>query len=450
MPKIYKIHRGLDLPLKGSPQKQMMTLPSVSMFAVCPSDFRVLNPRLLVKAGDKVDIGTPVIQSKQDERILITAPVSGVIKDIVRGEKRILEAILIESDQKMTAIDYGMKNIELLDSTEIKKHLLLAGLWPLIRQRPYSIIANPDDMPKAIFISGFDSSPLRADVEFQLEGKEKDFQAGIDILGKLCDGKINLSLHYKQNSETFFRSFKGIEFHLFDGPHPSGNISVQINRVSPLNKGEVIWTLSPWSVAAIGHLFLARKVDLSKRIAVGGSELKETGYVDIISGCHISQMLSGLFSNSNIRLISGSVLTGTNISENGFLRFYDEKISAIKEGNYHEFLGWATPGLGKFSVSKTYFSWLTPRKQYELDANYHGSNRAFVVTGEYEKVFPLDIYPVHLLKAILAKDIELMEKLGIYEVVEEDFALCEFVCTSKIESQQIMREGIDLMIKEMN
>lgn len=450
MPKIFTIRRGLDIPLKGSPHKQKMELSTGSLFAVCPPDFRILNPRLLIKEGDCVEIGTPVVQNKLDERILLTSPVSGTIKQIVRGDKRFLEAILIESDGKLDSREFGIHDIKSMNSTEIINLLLNAGLWPLIRQRPYGVIANPDDKPKAVFISGFDSSPLSSVIEYQLEGKEKEFQAGIDVLTKLCEGRINLGLHQKSNDKTFFYQFSGIDIHMFDGPHPSGNISVQVNRVDPLNKGELVWTVSPWGITAIGSLFLTGKVSFAKRISVGGSELKDTGYADVISGCQIGEMLSQNYTCENVRLISGSVLNGTNIGKDGFLRFYDEKVSVIKEGDYYEFMGWAKPGFGKFSMSKAYFSWLSPGKQYELDANYHGSNRAFVVTGEYEKVFPFDIYPVQLLKAILAKDIDLMEKLGIYEIVEEDFALCEFVCTSKIESQQIVRDGIDLMLKEMN
>jgi Na+-transporting NADH:ubiquinone oxidoreductase subunit A len=320
----------------------------------------------------------------------------------------------------------------------------------LIRQRPYSIIADPKNEPKAIFISAFDSAPLAADIAFLVEGMEKEFQAGIDALSKLTGGKIHLGLKEGAAAGAFFTRVKGVQLNYFSGPHPAGNVGIQIHHVDPINKGEVVWYLDPPAVVTIGKLFLEGRYDASRRIALAGGEVEKPRYFKVFAGCNIYPLVKDNRKSTSIRYISGNVLTGTQIDKEGYLGFYDRMITLIPEGNYHEFLGWAMPRFNKFSNSKTFFSWMFPGKKYNLDTNINGGHRAFVLTGEYEKVFPMDIYPLQLLKAILVKDIDRMENLGIYEIDEEDFALCEFIDASKTEMQAIVREGLDFLRKEMS
>ncbi len=327
--------------------------------------------------------------------------------------------------------------------------LLKSGAWPFLKQRPYGIIANPADQPKAIFISGFDSAPLAPDMDYVLTGEAEAFQKGIDVLRQLT-GKVHLSMNDQPAATSILQKVKGVEFHTFKGPHPAGNVGVQIHHIAPLNKGDVVWTIDLQHIVSLGRLFLKGVYDVSKVIALVGSEVKKPRYFRMISGACIKPLHDYINTAGSPRYISGNVLTGTNIGAEGFLGFYDSMISVIPEGDHYEFLGWANPfRMKKFSVSRSYFSWIFPDKEYALDTNINGGQRAFVMNGEYEKVLPMDIYPVYLLKAILAEDIDKMEQLGIYEVVEEDLALCEFVCTSKIDVQDILRKGINLMIKEM-
>jgi Na+-transporting NADH:ubiquinone oxidoreductase subunit A len=320
----------------------------------------------------------------------------------------------------------------------------------LIRQRPFGVIANPKQKPKSIFISAFDSNPLAPDNDFIIDQDAGNFQVGLDALRKLTDGDVHLNTHEEKTVSKVFTEANGVTINKFSGPHPSGNIGVQIHHIDPLNKGEVVWYLYPQDVQIVGRLFNQGRFDASRVVALTGSQVKSPAYYKTIIGCSVKNLLAhgGLKEGVN-RIISGNVLTGNVISADDYLGFYDTQLTVITEGNEPEFMGWLTPGLDKFSMSRSFFSWLTPSKKYSLNSNLHGEERPFVVTGEYEKVFPMDIYPVHLLKAIMIEDVELMEKLGIYEVAEEDFALCEFVCTSKIESQDIIRKGLDLIRQEM-
>lgn len=450
MQKVIKIRKGLDIKLKGDVNAEDIRNYHPDLYAVEPECFRLMNPRLLVKEGDVVECGTPVIQNKLDERIFLTSPVSGIVKRIVRGEKRKLLSIEIESDKKENKISFGSANPLSIDRTEIKDKLLKSGLWPMIRQRPYAIIANPDDEPRDIFISGFDSSPLWASDYLFIQKNANAFQTGIDVLKKLTGGSIYLGLHDKISNKEVYSGFKNIETNIFSGPHPSGNVGVQIHKISPINKGDVVWYLYPQDVIAIGTLFLTGYREIKRFVSVVGSELKNTHFVEMPAESSVEWLLNGNLKDDNVRVISGNVFTGFNIGKQGFLSYYDTMITVIPEGDYYDFFGWAAPGFNKHSASRTFTAFLTPKRKFRLDTNYHGGERAFVLSDQYDKVFPFDILPVYLLKAILAGDIEKMEKLGIYEVAEEDFALCEYVCTSKIESQQIIRNGIDLMIKEMS
>ena len=448
MSEVIKIKRGLDIKLAGEAGKKVEKVVS-DKYAIKPTDFHGVFPKMLLSEGAAVKAGTPVFFDKYRENIVFSSPVSGKIAEVHRGAKRKILEIRIESDGKMDYEDFGKEDAKNLPRERVIQKLLKSGIWPCIRQRPYSVIANPDETPKAIFISGFSSAPLAPDYAYLLEGKEKAFQAGIDAIVKLTAGKVHINLA-EGNNPTVFTGAKGVQINYFKGPHPAGNIGVQIHHLDPVNKGDIVWYLNPQAVAIIGTLFLEGKYDASKRIALSGSEVTNPHYYDVLTGCNIFPIVKDNRKSTNIRYISGNVLTGTKIEKEGYLGFYDNQLTLIPEGDYYEFLGWAMPRLNKFSYSKTFFSWLTPNKKYVLDTNINGGHRAFVLTGEYEKVFPMDIYPMQLLKAIMVKDIDRMENLGIYEVDEEDFALCEYIDASKTEMQATVREGLDFIRKEMS
>jgi Na+-transporting NADH:ubiquinone oxidoreductase subunit A len=312
------------------------------------------------------------------------------------------------------------------------------------------VIASPDDIPRDIFISAFDTSPLAPDMKFIVEGEEKNFQTGINVLNKLTSGQVHLSIDAENTVSDVFLKAEGVNLHRFSGPHPAGNVGVQIHHIAPINKGEVVWVINPVGVIILGRLFNEGVYDCSHLVALTGSEVISPRYYKMLSGASIEPLTHNNLKSENIRYISGNALTGERIYKTGFLGFYDNQITILTEGNHHEFVGWALPGFNKFSISRTFLSWLNPHRKYRINTNYNGGERAFVMTGQYEKVLPMDILPVQLIKSILIEDIDMMEKLGIYEVVEEDLALCEFVCTSKIEVQSILRKGLDLMRREMS
>jgi Na+-transporting NADH:ubiquinone oxidoreductase subunit A len=448
MSKDIRIKKGLDIKLKGKAEKVISVASRSKVFAINPSDFQGVIPKLTVKVGDKIKAGEPIFFSKKMEEIKFTSPVSGEIIEINRGAKRKILDIKIAADATDSYKDFGIKNPTELSSEEVKAHLLASGCWPFIKQRPYDVVANPADQPKAIFISSFSSAPLATDDSFALANDKKEFQTGIDALKKLTTGKVHLSVDGTTNS--FFNDTKGVEIHKVFGKHPAGNVGVQIHFINPINRGEKVWVINPQDVAIIGRLFLQGKFDATRVIALAGSEVSKPQYFRTTLGADVNSLISENVPNSNVRVISGNVLTGTNISKVKFLGFYDNLLSVIPEGNHYTFLGWH-PFIGnnKLSINRAFFSWLTPNKEYNLDTNLNGEERAFVVTGEMEKVMPMDIYPMQLLKATMANDIEKMENLGIYEVAPEDFALVEFVSTSKIEAQEIIRRGLELMVEEV-
>lgn len=450
MSKIIKLRKGLDVNLQGKAEKISTQLPMASEYAVSPLDFEGVTPKLLVKVGDKVKAGTPLFFSKSDERVLFTSPVSGTVSAVNRGEKRRILNVVVAADAKQTYEEFEIPDLAKANREDVIALLLKSGLWAMIIQRPYGIIANPSDKPKAIFVSAFDSAPLAPDYNYILSSEKNNVQKGLAVLGKLTDGKVHLSVRAKAEGDAAF--YKGVELHTFEGKHPVGNVGVQIHHIDPINKGERVWTVNIQDVAIIGRFFNEGKLDMSRTIAVAGSEVMHAQYYRIISGAPIASILKGNIQKQgegqSVRIISGNVLSGVKTSLDGFIGFYANMITVIPEGNHYETLGWLMPRFNKFSVSRAYFSWLCPKKVYNLDTNLNGAERPFVVTGLYEQYLPMDIYPTYLLKAILAEDIDKMENLGIYEVVEEDFALCEFVDPSKIEMQQIIRNGINLMIKE--
>ena len=448
MSNTFSIRKGLDIKLLGEAEKTIKEIPT-NVCAIKPPDFHGVFPKLLVKEGDEVKAGTPLFYNKYKENILFTSPVSGKVREVRRGAKRVLLEVSVDAAPDQEFVDFGAADPNSLDKAAIIEKMLKSGVWPFVRQRPYSIIANPDDDPKAIMIPAFDSAPLAPDFDLIVEGQEADFQAGVDALKKLTGGKVYLNISDKQSSQVF-NNAKGVEINTFSGPHPAGNVSTQISRISPLNRGEVVWYLRPQEVLSIGRLFTQGKLDPSRIIALTGSEIEKPVYYKTILGASISGMTDGNVRDGKLRYISGNALTGTKIEKTGFVGFYDSQITVIPEGDHSEFLGWAMPRINKFSFYYTFLSWMMPRKKYRLDTNYNGGERAFILTGKFEQVFPLDIYPMQLVKSIMIEDIDQMENLGIYEVDEEDFALCEFISTSKINLQKTVREGIDLMIKEMS
>ncbi len=450
MSKIITLRKGLDINLQGKAQESLRDLPQAAEYALSPLDFEGVTPKLLVKAGDEVKAGTPLFFNKYNERVIFTSPVSGKVAAINRGEKRKVLSVTVTPDAEQAYELFACPDPAAASRDEIVGLLLRSGLWPMIMQRPYGIIADPSAMPKAIFVSAFDSAPLAPDYNFALRDEMKNLQTGIRVLGKLTEGKVHLSVRAK--AEGSMASLAGAELHTFAGKHPVGNVGVQIHHIDPVNRGETVWTVNIQDVAIIGRLFNEGRVDMTRTVAVTGSEVEKPAYVRTIAGARVDSILGGNVKaqkeGDSVRIISGNVLTGTKTAMDGFLGYYANQLTVIPEGDKYELLGWAMPRFKKFSVSRAYFSWLCPKKEYELDTNLNGGERPFVVTGLYEQYLPMDIYPMYLLKACLAGDIDKMENLGIYEVTEEDFALCEFVDPSKIEIQQIIRDGINLMIKE--
>ena len=450
MSKIITLRKGLDINLQGKAVEKLVKLPLAPEYAVSPLDFEGVTPKLLVKAGDRVKAGTPLFFNKYNERVVFTSPVSGTVSAINRGEKRCILNVTVQADATQTYEEFAKLNVQTASREEIIDLLLKSGLWPMIIQRPYGIIADPSDTPKAVFVSTFDSAPLAPDYNFVLAGEKRNLETGIEAMRKLTSGKVHLGV--RAGAEGEMASLKGAEIHTFAGKHPVGNVGVQIHHVDPINKDERVWTVNIQDLAIIGRLFNEGRVDMTKIIAVAGSEIERPQYVRMVGGAKVDSLVKGNVKRQkegdSVRFISGNVLTGTRTAPDGFMGFYANQLTAIPEGDKYELLGWAMPRFGKFSVSRAYFSWLCPKKAYNLDTNMNGGERPFVVTGLYEQYLPMDIYPMYLLKACLAGDIEKMENLGIYEVTEEDFALCEFVDPSKIEIQQIIRDGINLMIRE--
>lgn len=454
MSKTIKIRKGLNIRLKGEAEKVKVDAKRAKTYAMKPTDFHGLIPKMIKKVGESVKAGTPIFFDKYREQIQYVSPVSGTVKEIKRGAKRKILEVIIEADSNDSYEAVELKPIDSLSKEEAKELLLNSGLWPMIKMRPLDIVANPKDEPKAIFVSGFDTHPLSPDYDFLIRGKDKEFQAGIDVLSKLIPGNVNLQLREGNSSDKAFSDSKNTSVTKVSGVHPAGNVGVQIHHINPISKGEVVWVVNAQDVAIIGNYMLTGKYEAEKYVALTGVGAKNRKYYKTIIGAELSTIFEGnIPSVEETRLVSGNPLTGVKVeSKNSYLGFYDYQLTALPEGNKHKFFlteGWLSLGFNKFSASRVYPTWLMPKsKKYDLDTNLNGEERAFVVTEQYEKVFPMDVYPVHLLKSILINDIDAMENLGIYEVAPEDFALCEFVCTSKINSQSIVRKGLDVIREE--
>ena len=445
------LKQGLNIPISGTAAQKTRKDVAGTVVAIKPTDFKGLLPKLLVKEGDRVLAGSPVLADKVSQDILFTSPVSGTVESVVRGEKRKLLEVRIKADKTTEYVDFGTRKVNELSAEQVREALLQSGLWPSFIQRPYGIVADPQIKPKAIFVSAFATAPLAADIDYTLRDEFDNIQTGVNAVAKLTDGGVHFSLNGVNFNGTPLHKIENVIHHTFTGKHPAGNVGVQIHHISPVSKGETVWTISPMMLAAIGKLFNTGKYDVSRKVAVTGPKAIDPAYVTAFPGMSMTD-IADFYDNSanDIRFISGDVLTGTNVGAEGFLGFCDNQVTLIKEGNEYEMFGWAKPfRTNLFSASRTYFSWLTPNKKYDMDTNLHGGPRAFVMSDLYGKVLPMDLYPVHLVKACLAGDIDKMEKFGIYEVIEEDLALCEYVCPSKIEIQSILSDGINLMLKEM-
>lgn len=442
-----RIKKGVDIRLAGEPSLHCDDSPHPKVVAIQPTDFHGLTPKLVVKEGSSVQVGDALFYDKTFTTVMFASPVSGTVKEIVRGAKRRILAVTVESDGANTARDFGPWNGG--DRESLVAHLAAGGVFGAMRQRPFDVLANPADTPRAIYVSGFDSAPLAVDTALAVDGKIEHLQRGIDALGQLAgSGGVHVGLRQGDNT---LASLQGCTLTSFDGPHPSGNVSVQIHHTAPINKGEVLWTIGLQDVINLGSFLQTGRYSADRIVALGGSEMVNPRHVRTIAGSQLCDI--GVAAKEGARIISGSVLTGITAGKDGFLGAFSTQVVALPEGHEPKFLltdGWLSPGLDKFSVSRAYPTWLMPKnKQYTLDTNQNGEDRAFVVSGQYEAVFPFDIYPVHLIKSIMVNDIDAMEKLGIYEVAPEDFALCEFVCTSKIPVQSIVREGLDALKLEL-
>ena len=448
MANVIKLRKGLDINLKGKPAQEFMSVKEPGFYALIPDDFTGVKPKVVVKEQEYVMAGGPLFVDKNHPEVKFVSPVSGVVTSVERGERRKVLNIVVEAATEQDYEEFGKMDPARMTAAQVKEALLNAGMFAFFRQRPYDVIADPTVEPKAIFVSAFNSAPLAPDFEFQLKGDEANFQTGLDALAKMA--KTYLSISAKQTA-TALTQAKNVTVTVFDGPHPAGNVGVQINHLAPIAKGETVWTLSGEAVLFIGRLMNTGRVDLTRTVAVTGSEVLNPAYCKLKVGALLTDVLKGkVTTGKDLRYISGNVLTGKQIAPNGFLGAFHNQVTVIPEGDENnELLGWIMPRFNQYSVNHSYFSWLMGKKEYAIDARIKGGERHMIMSGEYDRVFPMDIYPEYLVKAIIAGDIDRMEALGIYEVAPEDFALCEFVCSSKVEVQRIVRAGLDMLRAEM-
>ncbi|MDG0973696.1 MAG: Na(+)-translocating NADH-quinone reductase subunit A [Crocinitomicaceae bacterium] len=451
MSKTVKLRKGLDIKLVGEADKLKVDAPMPASVALKPTDFHGLVPKMVAKEGDKVKIGSVIFYDKYNEAIKFVSPVSGVIEEVVRGAKRKILEVRITPDAREDAVRFEPKDPASLTGEEVKAAMLENGLWPFLKQRPLDIVADPNVEPKAIFVSAFDSHPLAPDYDYIVHGQDQFFQNGLNALEKLTSGKVHLTLNGNVPADATFQNAKNVQINKISGKHPAGNVGTQIHFIDPIDKGQFVFTVNPQDVVAIGKFFAEGQYDPTRIVALTGSEAKNRRYYRTIVGASVAGIVNDNLESENVRVISGNALTGEKIDRNGYLGFYDAQVTVLPEGNQYKFFltkGWLGLGFDKYSSHMLFPTWLMKNKKYRLDTNMNGEERGFVVTGEMEKVMPLDILPMQLIKAVMTKDIDAMELLGIYEVAPEDFALCEYVCTSKIDIQEKIREGLDLIKEE--
>ena len=452
MANVIKLRKGLNICLQGVAREQKGRLTACSEYALEPSAFVGIVPKVLVREGDLVKVGDPLFADKNHPEVGFASPVSGSVVAIERGERRKVLRVKVKADAKQVFVDFVTSDVSAMSGEEVKAALLKAGLFGYINQLPYAVVANPEDAPKSIFISALRDMPLAGNFEFEVKRQEKDFLTGVTALSKIAKTYVGLGATSTLCSQLSALTSENLEINIFDGPCPAGNVGVQVNHLDPVNKGEIVWTVDPTAVIFFGRLFNTGKVDLTRTIAVAGSEITSPGYVDALVGTPLSAIpqIAALTETDSIRLINGNPLTGMKTTKDGYVGGHTSEITAIPEGdNADEMLGWILPRFKQFSVNRSYFSWLFGKKrEYALDARVKGGERHMIMSGEYDKVLPMDIYGEYLIKAIIAGDIDKQEQLGIYEVSPEDFALAEFVDSSKLELQKIVREGLDILRKE--
>ena len=445
MANVIKLHKGLDINLQGKAEEKKIQLKSNGKYALVPDDFEGVTPKVVVKEGDAVKAGDALFVNKQYPEVKFASPVSGTVSAVVRGERRKVLCVKVDADAQQSYVDFGKKDVSKLDGKAVIDALLEAGIFGYINQLPYAVSTNPTVMPKAIFVSALRDKPLACDFEYEVTGQEQDFQTGLTALSKVAKTYLGVGGGSK------LEGAKDVEVTVFEGKCPAGNVGVQVNHLDPVNKGEVVWTIGdPTVVLFIGRLFNTGKVDLKRTVALCGSEIKSPAHVDMLVGEELSTLLSNSYdAQKSVRIINGNVLTGKPTTKEGFLGAHTSEITVIPEGDdADETLGWILPRFKQFSVSRSYFSWLCGKKSYALDARVKGGERHMIMSGEYDKVLPMDIYGEYLIKAIISGDIDRQEALGIYEVSPEDFALAEFVDSSKLELQRIVREGLNILRKE--
>lgn len=449
MSKDIRVKKGLNINLVGVADKSTSKAVLSNVYAINLNDFHGVTPKMLVKQGAEVKAGEPLFYNKNVEDMMFVSPVSGELIEIERGARRRILKLKILADKEQSYISHSNLNVNAASAQEIKAYLQSSGCWPFIKQRPYDVIADPNTTPKAIFISGYSTAPLAADLDYVLQGKENELQAAIDALVKLTPGKVHVSVGKSTSSPM--AGLSGIQLHKVSGPHPAGLVGTQIGKIDPISKGELVWIVSPQDLVIIGELLLTGKFNAERLVALAGSSVKSPKYYKTKIGTEVATFLYGSgVVGENFRVINGDVLTGSKSSQDGYLGYYNNTVTAIPEGDDYEFFGWNKPVFNKISSTRAMtFSWLMPKKKFDLTTNTNGEHRAFVVTGQYEQVFPLDIFPMQLLKACMVKDLDEMEQLGLYEVAPEDFSLTEFICISKQPHQLIIREGLDLLQKEI-
>ncbi len=440
-----KVKRGMNIPMKGKPQTSVEVLPRSKYYAVKPGDFIGINPRLFVQPGDKVKAGDALFYSKYQPDVIFTSPVSGTVKEIVRGKRRVILRVIIEADSND---EYKTFRTDDSSRDSVMKALLASGLFPYIKQRPYDIVPSPEDIPSAIYIPSYDTAPLAPDYSFAMHDYRKEFQRGVDVINKLTSGKVYLTVD--GNGKSFFHETENVELIKVYGPHPAGNVSLSIAKTHPVNKGDRLWVIPPWIVVFIGRLFEKGIVDMHKNVAFAGDMLENPQYYKLISGAYLNDIMPAkIKKGKNVRIISGNPLTGTNITSDGFMNTADSSVTVLEEGNKARFFGWMPFfGTSRKTVYRVDFDWFS-NKEKSYDTSLHGEERPFVMTEEVEEVVPLDIYPVHLLKACLTGDVDKMEQLGIMEVAPEDFALVDYISSSKINAQNIIRDGLNVMMIEV-
>ena len=432
--------------MEGRAACQTTDARAVGTYAVKPTDYVGLVPRLLVGEGNRVRRGDALVCDKHDERIRLTSPVDGVVKAVVRGEKRLLQAVVVERESETEVRQY--------DTMDVKEAMLQSGLWSKMLQRPFGTIASPDDRPKSIVVSAFDSAPLAPEYDYVMQGREQDFCQGLSALASLTDGVLHVCFRQGQRLAQAVQKIEGTKIvsHFVEGPHPAGNVGTQIARLCPIDKGDRVWTMNPQDVAVLGRLMRTGEYCPERVVAVAGPAARNPQYYRVVAGACVERLMNEqLPTEGKTRIVSGNVLSGTRIERDGYMCGYDSMLTLLPEGNYYDFMGWLMPGVRKHSFSRTFLSGFAPERKVlkpRFDTNRHGDVRPFVFTGNFERVFPFDIYPLQLIKACIVGDMELQEKLGIYEVEPEDFALCEYIDISKTDIQPIIREALEILRKE--